>query len=98
MALGEQLIDLVSGFLRWPGGGPGRSGDLNLGLCHDFSCLHPPADQTSGLAGQIIQCRLKGLEPAAEARGVDQAIGWMAAERGGYGPGRRPNGHQSWSV
>jgi hypothetical protein len=45
---------------------------------------HPPAGETPGLARQIIECQLEGLEPPAETFGIDKAIG----RRGGIGYGR----------
>ena len=53
---------------------------MNFGL-GVFSRLMPPAGETSGLARQIIERELEGLEPAGEACGIDQAIGRRQQDR-----------------
>ena len=84
VAFGEDFIDFVSLLPPVAGRRPGRSGDLNFGLF----CLppHPPAGHTPGLAGQIIEGQLEGLEPAGKAFGIDQAIGRRRREQAGAGP------------
>ena len=77
MAFDEHLIDQVNrlpamaGRTAWPE----RRSELRTW------CLlppHPPAGETPGLARQILECQLEGLEPAAEAFGIDEAIGFEA--------------------
>ena len=52
--------------------------------------FYPPARQTPGLARQILERQLEGLEPPAEAFGVDKAIGRRSGI--GYGRVRLPQG------
>ena len=79
MAFGEHLVYFVNrlpaiaGRMAWPE----RRRELRtLRLFPP----EPPAGETPGLARQIIECQLEGLEPAADALRIDQAIGWR-----GYG-------------
>ncbi len=63
-----------------------------------WRCLPPllPADETPGLARQILERGFEGLEPAAEALGVDKAIG---RRRGfNHGLGRWPQGRHPGIV
>ena len=74
MAFDEHLIDLVNRLSAIAGrkARPQRRPELR-----SFRSLppHPPARETPGLARQIREREFQGLEPAAEARGIDEAIG-----------------------
>ena len=66
---------------------------------------HPPAGHAPGLTRQIIQRQLEGLEPAAEARGIDEAIGWWRGIRCRLGrwpqgchPGIAPEEMDAWRI
>ena len=43
----------------------------------------PQAGETPGLARQIIERQLEGLEPPGDTRGIDEAIGWRRGNRCG---------------
>ena len=91
MALGEHFIDLVN--LLPPVAGrtarPERRPELRT-----WHVLppHSPAGQTPGLARQIIERQLEGLEPAAETFGVHQAIGRRRGIGYGHGTAHCPQG------
>ena len=83
MAFDENLIDFV---IRLPAvagrtAGPHRRLELQAWR---FLPPHPPAGETPGLARQIRERGLEGLEPPAEAFCIDKAIG----RRSGIGGGR----------
>src|SRR5687768_15109021 len=82
MAFDEYFIDQVNGLPAVAGrtGRSERRGELRT-FCGLPSC--PPAGQTPGLARQIIECQLEGLEPAGEAFGIDKAIGGRRSGIGG---------------
>jgi hypothetical protein len=89
MAFGEHLIDLVNRLPAVAGrmARPERRPELRIlrALPPD-----PPARETPGLARQILERELEGLEPPGEGFGIDEAIG-----RGngiGGGRARRPQG------
>ena len=74
MAFGEHLIDFVHRFPAVAGrmARPERRFELR-----SFCVLppDPPAGETPGLARQILERELEGMEPPGEARGIDEAIG-----------------------
>ena len=104
MAFAEHLVDFVSGLLAMAGrrtGAERRFERRNFcGLPPDPSAGHAP-----GLARQIIQRQLQGLEPAAEACGIDQAIGrgngsrrWRRCWPEGVHTGIRPEEKDTWRM
>ena len=84
MALGEDFIDLVNGLLAVAGRTAGPERRFEFGAWHGLA-PHPPAGHAPGLARQVIKCALEGLEPAAEAFGIDQAIGRRSGSSHGRG-------------
>ena len=82
MAFDEHFIDFVNRFPAIAGrmARPERRPELQ-----SFCVLppKPPARETPGLARQILERELEGLEPKAEARGAHEAIG----RRSGIGHG-----------
>ena len=74
MAFDEHRIDFVNGFPAVAGRMARSERRLEL---RSFCILapHPPAGETPGLARHIRERQLEGVEPAAEARGIDEAIG-----------------------
>src|SRR5688500_7871798 len=74
MAFDEYFIDQVKRLPAVAGrtARPERRGELRTWRLLP-SC--PPAGETPGLARQIIECQLEGLEPVGEAFGIDKAIG-----------------------
>jgi hypothetical protein len=74
MAVGENFIDWVNLPLAVAGRRTRSERRFELRTWHILS-PYPPAGQTPGLARQIIECELKGLEPAGEASGIDETIG-----------------------
>ena len=74
MAFPEHFIDFVNRLPAITGRMARPERRLKL---RSFCVLppHPPADETPGLARQIFKRQLEGLEPPAEARGIDEAIG-----------------------
>ena len=90
MAFGEHFIDLVNRFPAVAGrmARPQRRPELRALRVFPPD---PPARETPGLARQILERQLEGLEPPAETPGIDKAIG----RRSGFGSGRArlPRGH-----
>ena len=74
MAFGEHFIDCMNLFLAVAGRRtrPERRCEL-----HTWRVLppDPPAGETPGLARQILERQLEGLEPPAETPGAHEAIG-----------------------
>jgi len=87
MAFDEHLIDFVNRLPAVAGrmARPERRPELRT-----FCVLppEPPAGETPGLARQILECQLEGLEPPGEAFGTHEAIGRWRGD--GYGRARRP--------
>jgi hypothetical protein len=84
VAVGEDVIDLVNVALAAAGRRARAERRLEDRARHGFPPF-PPAGEAFGLAGEIIEGRLEGLEPAVEARRADHAIG--GRRRNGHGPG-----------
>ena len=57
---------------------------MNFRLCA-FSRLSLTAHETPGLARQILERQLEGLEPPGEAFGIDEAIGRRSGISHGLG-------------
>ena len=74
VAFGEHLVDGVNRLpvVPWRSTRPDRR--LELWTWHVLP-PDPPTGKTPGLARQIIERQLEGLEPAAEAFGTHKAIG-----------------------
>ena len=74
VALGEHFIDFMNLLLAVAGRLARTERRLEF---HTWRVLspHPPAGKTPGLARQILECQLEGMEPPGEARGVDEPIG-----------------------
>ena len=84
MAFDEHFIDLVNRLPAVAGWRTRPERRLELRTWHVLPS-HPPAGETPGLARQILERQLEGLEPAAEARGIDEAIGRRSGISGGHG-------------
>ena len=82
MAFGEHFINLVNRLPAVAGWRTRPERRLELRTLHVLA-LHPPAGETPGLARQILERELEGLEPPGEARGVDKAIGRWSGIGGG---------------
>ena len=82
MAFREEIIDLVNRLLpvarrwAWP------EWRFELRVFHVLP-PDPPARHAPGLARQVIERQLEGLEPPAEALGIDQAIDRWRGNDGG---------------
>ena len=74
MAFGEHFIDLVDRLPAVAGRMARPERRLELQTLH-FLPPHPPAGETAGLARQILECELEGLEPLGKSRGTHEAIG-----------------------
>ncbi len=87
MAFDEDLIDFMN---RLPAVAGRRTRPERRFELRSFCGLapHPPAGETPGLARQILERELEGMEPPAEAFGIDQAIG--RGNGSGHGLGRWP--------
>ncbi len=74
MAVGEDFIDFVS----WLTAVAGRTAGPERRFEHRSFCSlapDPPAGHAFGLARQVFERQLEGLEPAGDALAVDEAIG-----------------------
>ena len=84
---------------EWASGGSRADGRAGAAMWTSAWRGLPPllqADEAFGLAGQIFEGELEGLEPAVKARCTDQAIG---RRRGfNHGPGRWKQGHDPGIV
>ncbi len=87
MAVGEDFIDGVNVPLASAGRRTGPQRRSEDRAWHGLP-PQPPAGHAPGLARQVLEGELEGLEPAGEALGIDQAIGGG----GGTATGR---GHRS---
>ena len=74
VAFGEDLVDFVDGLPAVAGRRAGPERHVDFGAPARPSA-YPQAGHAPGLARQVIQCQLEGLEPAGDAFGIDQAIG-----------------------
>ena len=84
VALGEHFIDFVNLLLAMAGRLARAEWRCEL---HIWRVLpsHPPAGETPGLARQIVQRQLEGLEPPAETLATHEAIGWWSGSGGRAG-------------
>jgi hypothetical protein len=74
VAFGKHFIDEVNRLPAVAGRRTRPERRFELRTWHGLPS-HPPAGKTPGLARQIIDRQLEGLEPPAEAFGTHQAIG-----------------------
>ena len=84
MAIGEDFIDGMNWPLAVAGRRtrPQRRFELWAWL---YLPPDPPAGHTPGLARQVVQSELEGMEPAAEALRIDEAIGLPGGSSRGFG-------------
>ena len=75
----HRLRELASGGSRWTAGAERRA---ELRAFHVLP-PDPPAGETPGLARQIFERQLEGLEPAGDALGVDEPSGGGAGAAAG---------------
>ena len=74
MAFGEHCIDLVNRLPAIAGRMARPERRLELRTLRVLP-PDPPAGETPGLARQILERELEGMEPPGEGLGVDEAIG-----------------------
>ena len=98
MAFDEDLIDFMNGL---PAGAGRTAGAQRRAELRRFFLLppEPPAGETPGLARQIIERQLEGLEPARDALGIHKPSRGEAAAAGGddgHRSSTRESGPKKW--
>ena len=84
MAVGEDFIDGMTMPLAVAGRRPGPERRFERWAWHGLP-PDPPAGHAPGLARQVVEGELESLEPAGDAFGIDQTIGWWRGDGNGRG-------------
>ena len=95
VAFDEHFIDWVNRLPAVAGRRTRPERRLELRAWHGLP-PHPPAGKTPGLARQILERQLEGLEPPGEAFGTHEAIGRRNGIGYGRGAGRRVSYGKKW--
>ena len=74
VAFDEHMIDVMDGLPAVAGSTAGTKRRGELRILH-FLTPCPPASEALGLVGQILERQLHGIEPAAQALGIDTGLG-----------------------